>query len=755
MPAGPDYFAQPERIQATPRSQQIARLRLYYEGKQYDGRPDWWSGEDGRGNVVPLRERKPCIIYPLPKAACNQATRFTFGEGRFPAVAVAHLDEDDDEAEDENALAEEDAKTVTAYLAHVIEVSRLKSAMRRLLRIGLSQRSAVAVLGVRRGRFTIDMPRPQDCWVEFIDDDPEGEVKRMTWAYPFQKEILQNDRVVTETYYFRRDYTDTEIVFYHDAKLIPGKDVEWQRDEARTKQHGLGFCPVRWIRNLPAEDCDDIDGVSVYDGLEDELDALNFSLSQRHRGIHYFGTPQAFEVGVSDDETPGEVARTSRPTKGSTPGAPRQDPYQRAGAPARKTAPDQIWSYKNEKALAALFETTGKAFEATSKHVLDIRSRLLEAMDVVLMDSSEIAGKGELSAKALAMMYAPLLALVDELRDCWWATGLAPILGMVLRITVALGGVGILAPQSRKVAELCRRFLVDFPDPQAGTTTLWIAPKMLPSWGPYFSPTNAEVGELVLATSQAKDAGLISEGTAKRNVASCFGEADTNEDKDDEAAPPATSGDYDDDMDALHMDTHDDARRLLLPSPMLAKLHVARLGRVADADVWAVDGNAVRLLDIDFTDAGNPARYVYIPEGELWVEERITANPADLACDIIHEAVECAVMLEGVPYESAHCAACAMEEILRKAFASGVVTASSPAEALSIASTWLPGLTRAAQGLAKAHAARPKPLMAPATTDDQGPPSERAERPGEPDPDSTRTPAAKPAKPPTKTPTRR
>lgn len=436
--AAPDYFAEPERIAATRRAQEIGRLAAYYDGSQYNGRPDFFTGLGANGQVVPIRERKPCIVYPLPMAACNQAARFTFGEGRFPVIAVAEADSEDATT----ALGADEAKLLTKYIAHVIELGRLKSAMRRLLRIGLSQRSAVAVLSVRRGRFSVDMPRPQDCWVAFVDDDPEGDVARLVWCYQFEKEVKRGQLVTSETHYFRRDFNDTEVVFYEDAPSIPGKAVEWVRDDKRTKAHKLGFCPVVWTRNLPADDCADVDGLALYEDLEDEFDAMNLALSQRHRGIVYFGTPQAFETGVSEDEQPGAVARTERPGKATTGAAAKNDGYTKSGGAgaARKRAPDEIWSYRAADAKPGIIETTGEAFNVTTKHVLDVRARILEAIDVVLLDPMTVAGKGELSAKALAMMYAPLLALVDELRDCWWSTGLQRILSMILRITVALGG---------------------------------------------------------------------------------------------------------------------------------------------------------------------------------------------------------------------------------------------------------------------------------------------------------------------------
>jgi hypothetical protein len=531
-----DFFAHPELIRETRRAKEIGCLEAYFKGTQYDGRPDWFTGAGKDGVPVPLRERKPCIIYPLPKAACQQATRFTFGEGRFPTVAVGAT-ESDDAIAPELAVTAEEAADLTAYLAAVIESAHLKSAMRTLCRHGTSQRTAVAALSVRRGQFAVDMPRARDCWPTFEDADPAGDVQRMTWCYTFDKEVDGGGSVVSQTHFFRRDYTDTEVIFYEDAPCRPGQAPEWRIDEERTRPHGLGFCPVVWIRNLPEPECSSIDGVSLYEDLEDEFDALNFALSQRHRGITYFGTPQAYEAGVDDDEEPGEVARVQRPAKAISATQHPADPYSRirtagrgsaADARARKTAPDQIWSYRNSETKVDLIETTGKAFEVATKHVLDVRARILEAIDVVLLDPMTVAGKGEMSAKALALMYAPLLALVDELRDCWWSFGLAKLLSMILRITAVLRGKGIFVPRSGRVAEICSRFAL-----KHETGTVWVPPRMTPSWGAYFSPTNQELGQLVDATTKAKAGKIISPATATRAVAPYYGVTDVEAELED------------------------------------------------------------------------------------------------------------------------------------------------------------------------------------------------------------------------------
>lgn len=545
--SAPDFFARPQLIEQTGRSKQIRSLASYYEGSQYDGRPEWFNGIGAKGEEVPLRERKPCIVYPLPKACCNQATRFTFGEGRFPKIDV-------DEAEGDSAVTEslalnhEDSETLSKYAANIVDSSRLKSAMRALLRHGLSKRTAVACLSVRRGRFAIDMPRAMDCYAEFVDPgDPSTDVLRMVWCYRFQKQVERHGTVISIWHWFRRDYTDTEVVVYADVQDEAGKEIVWARDEEQTKAHGFGFCPVVWARNLPEPTCNEIDGTSLYEDLGDEFDALNFALSQRHRGIVYFGSPQAWETGVGDDEKPYQVGRTAT--------APVMSAHQakiaadqareqaaagasaayaaiatgvspRVSSPARKSAPDRIQSYKSTDVKLGIMETTGAAFDAATKHVLDVRSRILEAIDVILLDPTTVAGKGDVSAKALALMYAPLLALVDELRDCWWAGALQPILSMMFRITAIMKGVGLYIPGAAKASAILSRF---FMQPDGFEEVIWCCPKMTPTWGAYFSLPKPEPKDAVDIAVKAKEAKLVTPATATAYIADEFGVVDADE----------------------------------------------------------------------------------------------------------------------------------------------------------------------------------------------------------------------------------
>ena len=513
---------QPEQFASTRRYKALARYQAYLDGKQYEGRPDFWTGTGSNNRRVPLRERAPCIIYPLPRAAVNQCTRFTFGEGRFPEVKVEPI-EPDDALSPGLTLTDDEAATLTQFCAGVIEQGNLKPRMRAILRRGLSVGTAVAIVAIREGRIALDLPHAQDCWPTFRTDCASA-VTRLVWAYGFDKPVLDAAGNVTyKRHFFRRDIDEIGVTAYEDAPVEVGRRIEWTVDETQSYQHGLGFCPVLWMRNLADEYGGSIDGTSLYAELEDEFDALNFALSQRHRGLVYFGTPQPWETGVEDGDGPGTTGQTAAPRGGKPGYSPAQEgPFGVTPEAARKAAPDQVWSFSGKDVRIGLLETTGASFKVATDHVLDIRSRLLEAMDVILLDPQSVAGKGDMSAKALTLMYAPLLALVDELRQCWWTYGLGALITMVLRVVTQLDGRGIYLSGATRAASILKRFLFT-------TDTglrVWMPPTLTPTWGDYFSPSNGEISEAVNTAAKAKREKLVQAETATRYVGPYFGVTD-------------------------------------------------------------------------------------------------------------------------------------------------------------------------------------------------------------------------------------
>lgn len=514
------FAPKPEHFAKTPRYAALARLQSYVDGTQYDGRPDFFTGD------CPVRERKPCVIYPLPESAIDEATRFTFGEGRFPALCVRPVEAN--AAIAGLALAKDAAELLESAIAEIAAQSNLRSVMRALLRCGLGTKSAPTIVCLRDGKFAVDMPRPQDCWPTYRrEGDPKSDVVAMTWCYQFSRLVAdRNGEPTTAPHFWRRDVTALEFIDYEPALIETNKPIEWV-EKGRTK-HGFTRCPVIWMRNLPDQHCGDMDGTSLLDGQLDEFDALNFTLSQRHRGIDALGTPQPYETGVAENDGPAQDGRTAvEPTgpKGFSRGSAGPAPHTIAtrSKAARVRAPNVIWRYEGVDVTVGLIETTGKAFEVASAHVDDISARCKQAMGVVLANAADTLGKGDMSAKFLALVYAPLLALVDELRECW-GDHLVALLELMLRGVMDCGGAGLLIPQAAQVASLLKgRVVVTTDGP------IWVAPRIDLNWGAYFSPSNDDVKTDVEAAAKAVESKLVPPREATTYVAPNFGLRDIDE----------------------------------------------------------------------------------------------------------------------------------------------------------------------------------------------------------------------------------
>lgn len=512
-----DPFQHPEFIQLTGRSKAIEVLQRYYDSTQYEGRADWWTGKKGgAGEIVPLRERKPCVIYELPKAATNQVVRFLFGGARFPKFQV-HEAESDGVVSVE--LSEEDAKEVSAWLAEFVDRSHLRSRVRAIAKRAISTKTAVAILSISRGQFRITTPRAQDCWAEFIDQDPASGVKRLVWSYEYDAEVAdRNGRPVTKRYRFRREWDETTLRVYESAELITGKDIVW--GAPTESKHGFTFCPALWIPNQAEDGDNGMDGYGLYEGLEDEIDVLNFTHSQKHRGVHYWGTPQPWQTGVDDGDGPGAEGRTA---KQGTPGYSPSVQQHGATEQAVQRAPEHLWTYASIKAQLGLLETTGKAHEISSKAADDHRAQILEQMGVVLtslrdQNNDGTAGSHQMSARFLALAHAPLLALIGEMRHPWWSFCLQPILSMALRMLTELKGVGVLVPNSISVAEILSDHTIDLEGEK-----LWVCPTITPVWGRFFDPSVTEIKEASEAVAAAVKARVLTIESGVRFLADSYG----------------------------------------------------------------------------------------------------------------------------------------------------------------------------------------------------------------------------------------
>lgn len=91
-------------------------------------------------------------------------------------------------------------------------------------------------------------------------------------------------------------------------------------------------------------------------------------------------------------------------------------------------------------------------------------------------------------------------------------------------------------------------------------------------------------------------------------------------------------------------------------------------GEIRDGyTVWIVDGPMIRkAIYPEFLFGGNDQRYRFIPEGEIWVDNAITADEYEYT--VVHELREQHLMATwGLTYDAAHDSALAAEHALRLA----------------------------------------------------------------------------------------
>ena len=100
-------------------------------------------------------------------------------------------------------------------------------------------------------------------------------------------------------------------------------------------------------------------------------------------------------------------------------------------------------------------------------------------------------------------------------------------------------------------------------------------------------------------------------------------------------------------------------------SPLSRSIPREFLGKVDGFYVYRVDGSRVRdTLDVDFTSGGNAGRYLYVPEGQIWIDDGLTEE--DVAPTILHEYRETLLMRRGIPYDEAHEVSAEVESRFRR-----------------------------------------------------------------------------------------
>jgi hypothetical protein len=194
---------------------------------------------------------------------------------------------------------------------------------------------------------------------------------------------------------------------------------------------------------------DNYDGHPVHEFLLDEVTALDFALSMKHRAALYAGDPQWTEIGVEPGYVPtqpgeivsvpstamgGPITGDNRPT-----GEYRSQVSQKQG---RRKGPGEVWQYESPDVKVQLHALPGDALASLEKHCMDLRMKLAESLSAVFLDPESVRFASALSGKALEVIRSRQIDRCEQYRDDCGMKLLLPSIHMLLRVCHTMGQRG-------------------------------------------------------------------------------------------------------------------------------------------------------------------------------------------------------------------------------------------------------------------------------------------------------------------------
>lgn len=474
----------------SPRARFMAHLLAVVDGTQYEGRKNFWD------DSVPLWERAPCIVIPMVKSAIDSNADIVLGEGRFPVPRCG------DEATD-------------AALQEVEQKARLQTAARDLLEYGQGQGTGVSVVAVRGGRIAVDSVRADWCTPTFA---PDGSVTSLEISYPYVHEEMVRGERVASARLFKRIIDAVSDTTFLPAQLGKG-EPKWTVDKSQTVNHGLGFCPVVWFAHMRG--CSIVnrfDGRAIHETVLDELEAIDFAHSQRHRAALYAADPQWTETGVEPGTNPSDAGRmprviqqSSRDGGAASAANPRHHggyiDARRGSSKVRRKGPGVVWQYENPAVKVQLHTLPGDALKALDDHIRDLRMKVGEALGVVLVDPTTMPRQSSMSGRFVESFKRPQMSRCDRIRADFGDNGLVPLWAMALRIAAMRGLMpGVTLP----------------------TWPSWHNAPIDLVWGAYRQPDPDEKTTEIKAAVDARNGGLATRKVAVTMVRDILGVQDVD-----------------------------------------------------------------------------------------------------------------------------------------------------------------------------------------------------------------------------------
>lgn len=369
----------------------IRQIRLYiydliYHGQLYD-KLSVWSQEYSDKKYIPLNQRRPCVIYPIPKIIVNDSVGMLFGNSHFPTVRC-------------------DQEPTESFLQAINRMTNIKNAFMCASRVG-SLGSVCIIVKVLESKFHFDVLSTLNLFPRFDKLNPchleeLTEKIKVRGATLIQNgyEIEPTDKNKSKVYWVVRKLTKTEEIFYKPVEDKKDWETRLVEDKDKSSQHDFGFVPAIWIKNLPSLESE-IDGECTFRSIIDICIESDYQLSQLARLLRYNSDPTL--VIKDPSAIDGQIL-----IKGQ-------------GA-----------LNIGENGDAFLLEMNGQSTKSVIEYVRTLREFAIEAVRGNRSNPNKINALN--SGKALQMLNTPLISLADELRLSYGDNGLLKVYKMILDI---------------------------------------------------------------------------------------------------------------------------------------------------------------------------------------------------------------------------------------------------------------------------------------------------------------------------------
>ena len=442
----------PRDVDLPDRSYRYQMLTRVINGTVYDKLAHPFHEEEAENHeYIPLRARRPSVRYRLCRLVVDDCVSLLFSEGHFPDIHSA----------------DESTREALAWLCKELSLNQvmIDAATRGSagsIAIWLRVLKHRAFLSVLETAFLTPV------WQADAPDTLEAVLERYKVFGSDLKAAGYSieDKQLTEEFWFARDWTDNEEIWYTPVTVADAKEGKaFTRDAKRSVAHKLGFVPIVWIKNLPGGDT--IDGAPTFpDEAIDTSIEIDYQLSQAGRGLKYSGDPTLLlkEPAVGAD---------NKIIKG--------------GGNALVVGQDGD---------AKLLEINGSAVTAVIDYVRLLRELTIESMHGNRSNSEKQAAAP--SGKALELMNQALIWLADKLRISYGERGLLELINMIVK---AHAKVPLMLKSGVKLPEFST-----------------IEPITL-RWPNWYSPTMQDMLDRATTLVKLCDAGLMSIETAIKVMA--------------------------------------------------------------------------------------------------------------------------------------------------------------------------------------------------------------------------------------------